>query len=85
VGNTRSEEQNTILYSDLASKWNILEPINGISLNIFGYSFNDIPFMGLAQEYRYSYSPRRVGRGEGKNHNRYALRACAVRVPGRRI
>jgi len=37
VGNTRSEEKNTILYSDLASKRNILEPINGISLNILGY------------------------------------------------
>jgi len=24
VGNTRSEEKNTILYSDLASKWNII-------------------------------------------------------------
>ena len=36
MGNTRSEEKNTILSSDLASKWNILEPINGISLNILG-------------------------------------------------
>jgi len=36
VGKTRSEEKNTILYSDLASKWNNLEPINGISLNILG-------------------------------------------------
>jgi len=38
LGNTRSEEKNTILYSDLASKWNILGLINGISLNILGYS-----------------------------------------------
>jgi len=38
VRNTRSEEKNTILYSGLASKWNILEPINGISLNLLGYS-----------------------------------------------
>jgi len=36
VGNTRSEEQNTTLYSDLVYKWNILEPINGLSLNILG-------------------------------------------------
>jgi len=37
VGNTRSEEKNTILYSDLAYKWNILEPINGISWEITYY------------------------------------------------
>jgi len=34
VGNTRSEEKNTILHSDLAYKWNILEPTNGISSEI---------------------------------------------------
>jgi len=34
VGNTRSEEKNTVFYSDLAHKWNILEPINGISSEI---------------------------------------------------
>jgi len=34
VGNTRSEEKNTILYSALTYKWNIIEPINGISSEI---------------------------------------------------
>jgi len=37
-GEYAERRKNTILYSDLASKWNILEPINGISLNILGYS-----------------------------------------------
>ena len=31
-----AKKKNTILYSDLASRWNILEPINGIALNILG-------------------------------------------------
>jgi len=34
VGNTPSENKNTILYSNLAYTWNILEPINGISSEI---------------------------------------------------
>ena len=55
VGNTRSEEENTILYSDLAYKWNILEPINGIS-----WKYDIIIHLGLPQEYAYSYSPRRI-------------------------
>jgi len=46
VGNLRSEEKNTILYSDLAYTWNILEPIS-IIWNILGnmilYSYL-IPF-----------------------------------------
>jgi len=34
-----------------AYKWNIIE---------YPRIFNDVPFMGLPQEYPYSYSPRRV-------------------------
>jgi len=35
-----------------AYKWNTIE---------YPRIFNDIPFMGLPQEYPYSYSPRRIG------------------------
>ena len=55
MGNTRSVEKNTILYSDLAYKWNILEPTIE-----YPRKYDIIFHLGLPQEYAYSYSPCRT-------------------------
>jgi len=60
VGNTRSEEKNTIIHYILrlnmeyprAYKWNIIE---------YPQKYDIIFHLGLPQEYPYSYSPRRMG------------------------